>query len=96
MKLNERELASFAKHSPRVDKQGYLLKRGQYNTTFRRRYFELRGNLLFYYHEKGARSVGNGVQSGGNAPSAAGCSLTPTPLPLCLRAAPSAHGLAPQ
>lgn len=39
----------FAKTCPRIDKRGYLYKRGVYNTQLRRRYFVLKGNLLFYY-----------------------------------------------
>lgn len=49
MRLNARELAHYARHSTRVDKQGWLEKRGAFNPAFRRRWFCLKGNLLFYY-----------------------------------------------
>lgn len=52
MRLNERELSYFAQKSTRVDKRGYLDKRGQFNRTFKKRWFSLRGNLLFYYRDE--------------------------------------------
>jgi hypothetical protein len=52
MRLNARELMCFAQHSERIDKQGYLEKRGAFNTQFRKRWFALKGNLLFYYRCK--------------------------------------------
>lgn len=53
MRLNAKELVVFAKTCPRIDKRGYLYKRGVYNTQLRRRYFVLKGNLLFYYKHQG-------------------------------------------
>ena len=52
MRLNERELSYFAQKSTRIDKRGYLEKRGQFNRTFKKRWFTLRGNLLFYYRDE--------------------------------------------
>ncbi len=49
MRINERELVWFARTSKRVDAQGYLTKRGVVNTNAKRRWFVLKGNLLFYY-----------------------------------------------
>eukprot|EP00117_Sycon_ciliatum_P034787 scpid68114/ scgid26480/ Sesquipedalian-1; 27 kDa inositol polyphosphate phosphatase interacting protein A len=48
MKLNERSLAMWASSSSPVDKEGYLIKRGEMNKQFQRRWFVLKGNLLFY------------------------------------------------
>lgn len=49
MRINERELMWFARNSKRVDAQGYLYKRGVVNTNAKKRWFVLKGNLLFYY-----------------------------------------------
>ena len=55
MKINEKHLAAFATSSAPVDKTGFLLKRGEMNKAFQRRWFELKGNLLFYYEKKEER-----------------------------------------
>lgn len=52
MKINERNLNLFATNAP-FDKVGYLNKRGELNKAFQRRYFVLKGNLLFYFEKKG-------------------------------------------
>lgn len=39
--------------SPPVDLEGYLTKRGEVNKSFQRRYFVLKGNLLFYFDKRG-------------------------------------------
>eukprot|EP00045_Choanoeca_perplexa_P004846 m.41002 g.41002 ORF g.41002 m.41002 type:complete len:297 (-) comp12797_c0_seq1:111-1001(-) len=49
MRLNSREVQHYARYSGPADKQGHLLKRGAFNTQFKRRWFALKGNLLFYY-----------------------------------------------
>ncbi len=49
MRFNEKELGHFARYCKRVDKQGYLLKRGDFNSEHKRRWFELKNNFLFYY-----------------------------------------------
>lgn len=41
--------------SPPVDKEGWLQKRGEVNKSWQRRYFVLKGNLLFYFDKKGDR-----------------------------------------
>lgn len=51
MKINERHLASFAVGNSPVDKEGFLNKRGEMNKAFQRRYFVLKGNLLFYFEK---------------------------------------------
>lgn len=38
--------------SSAVDRQGYLLKRGEINKSFQKRYFVLKGNLLFYFEQQ--------------------------------------------
>lgn len=52
MRLNEKNVASFAVCSSPVDKEGYLLKKGDLNRDFQRRWFVLKGNLLFYFLKK--------------------------------------------
>lgn len=52
MKINEKNLRVFAT-SPPFDKQGFLNKRGDVNKYFQRRYFVLKGNLLFYFEKQG-------------------------------------------
>nr|CAI5851129.1 unnamed protein product [Callosobruchus analis] len=53
MKINEKNLSAFAVSATPVDKEGYLNKRGELNKNFQRRYFLLKGNLLFYFDKKG-------------------------------------------
>ena len=52
MKLNEKNVASFAKCSSPIDKEGYLEKRGDFSKGYQRRWFVLKGNLLFYFEKK--------------------------------------------
>lgn len=54
MKINEKNLCYFAT-SPPVDREGWLQKRGDLNKSWQRRYFVLKGNLLFYFEKKGDR-----------------------------------------
>ncbi|KAH9519524.1 Sesquipedalian-1 [Bulinus truncatus] len=53
--LNEKGLAHFAKSGAPPDKEGYLLKKGELNKGFQKRWFILKGNLLFYCEHKGDR-----------------------------------------
>ncbi|XP_050746236.1 sesquipedalian-1 [Drosophila biarmipes] len=48
MKFNEKNLNAFAK-TPPFDMKGFLNKRGEVNKAFQRRFFILKGNLLFYF-----------------------------------------------
>ncbi|XP_034668502.1 sesquipedalian-1 [Drosophila subobscura] len=48
MKINEKNLSVFAR-TPPYDIEGFLNKRGEVNKAFQRRYFVLKGNLLFYF-----------------------------------------------
>lgn len=52
MKLNERTLASFASEYTSADKTGYLLKKGEVNKGFQKRFFLLKGNMLFYFEKQ--------------------------------------------
>lgn len=52
MKLNEKNVASFATCSSPIDREGYLAKRGDFNKGYQRRWFVLKGNLLFYFEKK--------------------------------------------
>ncbi|GJQ81886.1 hypothetical protein Trydic_g9910 [Trypoxylus dichotomus] len=52
MKINEKNLCAFAISATPIDKEGYLNKRGEVNKNFQRRYFVLKGNLLFYFDRK--------------------------------------------
>lgn len=54
MKINEKNLSVFAASQP-VDLDGYLTKRGEVNKSWQRRFFVLKGNLLFYFEKKGDR-----------------------------------------
>ena len=53
MKINEATLTAFAtsNESP-VDKEGWLWKKGEVNKAFQKRYFVLKGNLLFYFEKR--------------------------------------------
>ena len=55
MKLNERSLALWSTSSSPVDKEGHLIKRGEMNRHFQRRWFVLKGNLLFYFAGQAVR-----------------------------------------
>lgn len=74
MKINEKNLCAFAVSATPIDKEGYLNKRGEVNKIFQRRYFLLKGNLLFYFDKKGDKepvgviilegcSVGNKIEN---------------------------------
>jgi len=52
MKINHRHLSIFARGSATVDRQGYLSKLGEDSKFYQRRWFVLKGNLLFYYGKK--------------------------------------------
>jgi len=53
MKLsNCKHLVMFARSNSLVDKEGYLWKKGEFNTSYQKRWFILKGNLLFYYEKR--------------------------------------------
>lgn len=53
MKINEKNLSAFAISATPVDKEGWLNKRGEVNKSFQRRWFVLKGNMLFYFEKRG-------------------------------------------
>ncbi|NXN96072.1 SESQ1 protein, partial [Rhinopomastus cyanomelas] len=55
MKLNERSLAFYATCDSPADSAGFLYKRGERHSTYHRRWFVLKGNMLFYFEEPGSR-----------------------------------------
>ncbi|XP_073532443.1 sesquipedalian-1 [Phyllobates terribilis] len=59
MKLNERNLVYYATCNSPIDKSGFLYKKGDRNTSYHRRWFVLKGNMLFYYdHQESKEPVG--------------------------------------
>lgn len=52
MKINDKALSKFATSGAPADKEGYLLKRGDFNKGYQRRWFVLKGNLFFYYEKR--------------------------------------------
>ncbi|XP_071487124.1 uncharacterized protein [Diadema antillarum] len=53
MKFNERNVSYFASCNSPVDKTGFLLKKADNHRNFQKRWFVLKGNLLFYYDKEG-------------------------------------------
>ncbi|RZF40495.1 hypothetical protein LSTR_LSTR000374 [Laodelphax striatellus] len=52
MKINEKNLAAYAVSATPVDREGWLVKRGDVNKTFQKRWFILKGNLFFYFEKR--------------------------------------------
>ncbi|KAK3587634.1 hypothetical protein CHS0354_032842 [Potamilus streckersoni] len=52
MRLNEKSLAKYASSGAPAAKEGVLLKKGELNKGFQKRWFILKGNLLFYYEKR--------------------------------------------
>ncbi|KAF0299560.1 Sesquipedalian-1 [Amphibalanus amphitrite] len=52
MKLYDKNLSAFAVTRASIDREGFLFKRGEVNRSFQRRWFVLKGNLLFYFERK--------------------------------------------
>jgi len=53
MKLNDRHLAYYAKnYLVDPDKDGWLLKKGELNTSYQKRWCVLKDNLFFYFEKK--------------------------------------------
>jgi len=52
MKINDKGLAIYASSRRSIDKEGYLDKKGDtVNRSYKRRWFVLKGNLLFYFEK---------------------------------------------
>ena len=58
MKINDKHLAAYGSSKEGIDKEGFLNKRGEVNKGFQRRWFVLKGNLLFYFEKRGDKAVG--------------------------------------
>lgn len=60
MRLNEKNVINFSTCNSPVDKEGWLMKKApdasSHGRGFQRRYFTLKGNLLFYFEKKGENS----------------------------------------
>nr|XP_026690868.1 sesquipedalian-2 [Ciona intestinalis] len=52
MKINERLLSFYASCNDLPDKEGWLWKKGELNTSYQKRWCVLRGNLLFYFDKR--------------------------------------------
>ncbi|KAJ8284312.1 hypothetical protein COCON_G00031620 [Conger conger] len=57
MKLHKKILTHYSSCSSPVDKEGYLYKKGERNTSYQKRWFILKGNLLFYKDRPGDRDL---------------------------------------
>ncbi|XP_055406280.1 sesquipedalian-1 [Bubalus kerabau] len=55
MKLNERSLAFYATCNTPADNAGFLYKKGGRHAAYHRRWFVLRGNMLFYFEDAASR-----------------------------------------
>uniref|UniRef100_A0A3Q2GVE8 Sesquipedalian n=1 Tax=Equus caballus TaxID=9796 RepID=A0A3Q2GVE8_HORSE len=55
MKLNERSLASYATSGAPADRAGFLFQRAGRAAAYLRRWFVLRGNMLFYFEDAASR-----------------------------------------
>ena len=55
MRINDKHLCRIAVGNTPTDKEGALSKRGEVNKSFQKRWFMLKGNLLFYFEKKGDR-----------------------------------------
>eukprot|EP00794_Sanderia_malayensis_P014060 gene14060-15525_t len=53
--INEKFLTAYASSIVGVEKEGYLNKKGNLNRCYQRRWFVLKGNLLFYFEKQGDR-----------------------------------------
>ena len=53
MKINEKTLVSYCLSNTPCDREEWLVKRGEVNKAFQRRWCVLRGNLLFYSERQG-------------------------------------------
>ena len=58
MKINEKHLVAYGTSPEGIVKEGFLNKRGEVNKVFQRRWFVLKGNLLFYGEKRGEKPNG--------------------------------------
>ncbi|XP_062387850.1 sesquipedalian-1 [Sardina pilchardus] len=57
MKIHEKLLTHYLSCPSPVDKEGYLFKKRERNTSYQRRWFVLKGNLLFYQERPADRHL---------------------------------------
>ncbi|XP_059180810.1 sesquipedalian-1-like [Centropristis striata] len=57
MKIDEKVITYFESCTSPVDKEGYLSKKGEIKTSYQKRWFVLKGNLLFYKDKPADRDV---------------------------------------
>ncbi|XP_029311643.1 sesquipedalian-1-like [Cottoperca gobio] len=57
MKIDEKVVTYFESCTSRVDKEGYLSKKGEIKTSYHKRWCMLKGNLLFYKDRPADRDV---------------------------------------
>lgn len=55
MKINDKGLAVYASSRRSIDREGCLNKKGDVNHSYKRRWFVLKGNLLFYFEKSSDR-----------------------------------------
>ncbi|XP_041977000.1 sesquipedalian-1 [Aricia agestis] len=55
MKINEKNLSAFASSATPVDREGWLDMRSEVGKSYQRRWFMLKGNLLFYFDKQGEK-----------------------------------------
>ena len=56
MKINDRGLAAYSSSRRCIDKEGFLFKKGVVHHSYKRRWFILKGNLLFYFEKSNDRT----------------------------------------
>ncbi|XP_038154727.1 sesquipedalian-1-like isoform X2 [Cyprinodon tularosa] len=57
MKIDEKVVSYFESCNSPVDKEGYLSKKGEIKTSYQKRWFVLKGNLLFYKDRPGDKDL---------------------------------------
>lgn len=57
MKIDEKVMSYYESSNTPVDKEGYLYKKGEIKTSYQRRWFVLKGNLLFYKDKSSDRDL---------------------------------------
>lgn len=55
MKINEKNLSVYASFTEGIVKEGFLDKKGEVNHGYKKRWFVLKGNLLFYFEKPGEK-----------------------------------------
>ena len=56
MKINDKGLAAYGSLRRGIDREGFLSKKGDLHHGYKRRWFVLKGNLLFYFEKSSDRS----------------------------------------